>query len=256
MRRKPIGDRGQVHPGNLSQATSSSNFYPTPLRLIWFEQRLLCKLILWMLSLASLFISIGVVFADGRAVLSLLSWIVGAFLLIPALLLMSLMVLYIRNTKEAFKNGLLTGGIVDKSTRSVIHIAPLSKRTGPEGIIYGIRRSEYQAFPYRTLGKSGRIACASFFSGETRNPPSWESFTPIPIAFGTGDIRKIRACLDVVERGPEDRISCLEILERFLEKHAVPADFEDLYVCNSDGELLETRVIKKKRRKTPPPMPT
>jgi hypothetical protein len=256
MTKKRIGDRGHLHQRNLSQATSSSNFYPNPLRLVWFEQRLVCKLILWLLVLATLFIALGVMFGDGRAILSVLLWIAGVVLLIPALLLMGLMVLYLRNTSEAFKNGLLTGGLVERSTQSVIHIAPLSKRTGPDGIVYGIRRVQYQAFPYGTVGKSRRIACASFFSGEVRNPPSWESFTPIPIAFGTGDKRKIHACLEAVERNLEDSISCLEILERFLYQQTVPVGFEDLYVCNSDGELLETRMIKKKRRKTPPPMPS
>lgn len=255
MTKKPIGDRGQLHKGNLSQATSSANFYPNSLRLIWFEQRFLCKLTLWMLALAILFIALELRFGDGRPIVSILSWIAVAVLLFPSLLLVGLLFLYAKSTKEAFKNGLLTGGLVEPSTLSVLHIAPLSKRSGADGLVYGIRRIRYLAFPYGAVGKSRRIACASFFSGDVRNPPSWESFSPIPIAFGTGDTLKISSCLDAVERNLKDGIGCLEILDRFLEKHAVPVNFEDLYVCDSEGDLLETRMIRKQGKK-PPPLPS
>ena len=50
-----------------------------------------------------------------------------------------------------------------------------------------------------------------------------------------------------------DDESYFDILQAFLAHTAVPEDFEDLFICDSRGQLLEVRQIKMKARKTPPP---
>ena len=76
-------------------------------------------------------------------------------------------------------------------------------------------------------------------------------FFPTPVAFGMGSKAKQKRCLQMVSQSDDG--SYFDILQAFLAHTAVPEDFEDLFVCDSRGQLLEVRQIKMKARKTPPP---
>lgn len=213
--------------------------------------------VLKILLVSGVFVGGGIWLSSINMVFSVICWIIGIIIGVFGALLALLLFGGTLATREGFKNGLLTGGIIDdRSKHSVIHIAVISNGGDPSKYIFGIQRQKYDAFPYQSLDKGvDRIACASVFSDEVHHPGSWHSFSPTPVAFGTSDPVRIRGCLWKVEQDDESGTNCFAVLERFLARHSVPEDFKELYVCDLQGNLLETRIISKKGESTPPPLP-
>ena len=95
-----------------------------------------------------------------------------------------------------------------------------------------------------TSWKSHRFASVAVLNDEEADSPTYESFTPTPVAFGISDNKKLRRCLKAVSNDREK--DCFTVLRRFLNQNKMPNGCKEMVVCDRYGILMETRVIRKK----------
>lgn len=247
-----IGEAGEFK--NLSRASSSTNFYPEVWRLLSLEHRFVLKLTIWLWLIGGLVVAGSWFLASISRGLAIFVGVVGGIVLLLGVLLTVIFLLLIRVARENFKNGLLTAAIVDSvADRSLIHIAVLSNGGSSDSYVYGILRKDYDVFPKWALVEGRRLACVSTFDDSQPHPNSWHWFQPVPVVFGTRDRRKVERCLDAVEADSAGDGNYFDILGAFLAKHRVPRGFRDMYVCNNEGELIETRSLGRRDKGPAPP---
>ncbi|GHC54473.1 DUF3239 domain-containing protein [Roseibacillus persicicus] len=245
---KEIGAAGSSR--NWSQASSATNFNPNLFRYVWFNETWMCKFTLWSLLIAGLLIGAAILLAG---ILAWLLGILGALIGLVGLAVGTLMGIFAWVSRDNFKNGLLTAAMVESvSEPSLIQIGVLSRGGRKQDYLYGVKRIKYLTLP-KSLRKVGlAVPCVSTFSDEVRHPGTWHDFDPVPVAFGTSDRKKLKHCLEAVTSSEDVESDYFTLLQAFLSHHPFPADFEDLYVCDGAGRLVETRTIAKKAHRPEP----
>lgn len=251
-----IGEHGQIKRASIS--TSATNFYPNVFRLMWFSEGFIVILLGVLLLITGAAMAGASLLPESWGVLSLLLWALGGLFALLAVVLLVLLVRVARAMARNFKNGLLTAGIVEKlSPPSIIHIAVISNGgSSPPHYRYGIIRQNCERLP-QSLQKVGRpLAVVSTFDDSEPHKGTWHSFFPVPVAFGTSDKKKQRRCLEAVAESDDGGGNYFDLLRTFVAQNPIPEPFEDLYLCDGSGQLLEVRQITKGNRTTPPPLPS
>ncbi|MCB1097025.1 MAG: DUF3239 domain-containing protein [Verrucomicrobiae bacterium] len=240
MTNRSIGEAGEF--GRGSQASASTNFYPDTWRYLRFEYRFLDRDLLCFPIIGILSVLLGLALLKVHVALTILVVVIGGLPAILWTIVEGRKLIALKFGRENFKNGLLTAAIVNKTDPvELIHIAALSKGFGK--IFYGIRKIPYPLFPESDLAPGKRIPCVSVFLDQKTHSATWHSFHPTPVIFGTQDRIKIGECLKYLETSKDDG-DYFEILRTFLRNHEVADDKLTVYVCDDNGNLIETRNAK------------
>lgn len=238
-----------------SRASSATNFEPDSLRLIGYLHGFVLKLTVWCFVLCGIAFAAGIFLWSTSIILAVLCFLASVILFVPAAFFAFVFFIHIRFGSDNFKNGLLTASeVVCNKSRRLVHIATLSNGGDAEDYVYGIRVIAYDAFPKEWLKNGQRLASVSTFSNEVPHDWSWHSFEPVPVVFGTNDERKINRCLFAVDEDSDGLGSYFDVLRRFRVKYVIPKELDGLYVCDVDGNLLETRSHKADSETPPPPL--
>lgn len=257
MGKKQIGEAGEWNKESLTRASTSTNFNPSFLRYFRYTWEMNCIL---RMGLFALVLGFGLMWLATRLQGggAIVCWVIGIPATLLGLAVLGGIVFLWGRIRQGYANGLLTAAVVDSvKPPSILCIAVLSSGGAAEKYIYGIKRENYGKFPKAFCREGQQLACVSTFSDDIPHAGSWNYFNPTPVVFGTGDERKVQHCLGSVMVDTEGDGNYFEILQRFLSRYSVPKDFEDYYVCNAEGEYLETRQTKARTEnpKVPPPLP-
>lgn len=233
------GDPGSIHSASGTRAASAPNIRPSRLRLFRYDDglRYLFGLFL-ILAIGGGALTYGskVLYGSNLGV-EFLAWmgiILGAIILLCAILLLVLCILSIFHGAMCYKNGLMSTGIVmSLDPVTVLYMTNISTGIGPS--LHGLRLISHRWFPGKPqIGEE--IPAVSVFKGEGFSE-TWDTFTPTPLIFGTANRKMLEAAHNALSRTDFD------VMRQCIQEATIPKSPEELTIIEESGTYVEIRKV-------------
>ncbi|GMV81163.1 MAG: hypothetical protein AMXMBFR7_23470 [Planctomycetota bacterium] len=226
---------GKVLNGSFS--TSAPNVRPSYLRYLWYHPDLLILLKCFLICtpLAAGIIYLGVWMSTstltGLPKIGWLCWALGGVVGLIGFGALGFLFWLLPRLADIYENALLTPGVI-ASTEPFYLLVLANMNTGLGPDCWGLKRWPVSALPCHEHRIGARVPCVAGFQ-EGEHLERWGDFSPVPIAYGTGDVATIEELTKKIGAESFDR------LELCIRKGVVPEKDGELLFLDKDLQVIE-----------------